>query len=205
MKEKDLILKVCQNDEQAFRTLLKVYEPFIYKNIHVLNLDYADRSVDKDDLYQEACIALCEACKSYREDMKCKFSSFAYLVIRRKLLSYYRKMNAPMRKEIKSLDGYNEFYHSKLMSNYARIHYEKEKERLAKDMRIINDFMNTLSPIEKEIVNQRYGKKSFIDIAKTLNMNTKTLYKRVYKIRQKFKSYKTEVYNSDELETVVGY
>jgi len=205
MEEKQLIQKVCQNDEQAFRTLLKIYEPFIYKNINTLILEFGDYCLDKDDLYQEACIALCSACKTYRDDMKCKFSSFAYLVIRRKLLTYYRKVSAPIRNEYKSLDNFNELYYSKLMSNYSRPHYAKEREFLTRDMNIINDFMETLSPLDKEIVNQRVEKKSFIDIAKDLNMNTKTVYKRIFRIKRRFQTYKNKVCNSEDLEPIIGY
>jgi len=200
MEEKQLILNVCQNDdEQSFRTLLKRYEPFIYKNISMLSLDYGDYCIDKDDLYQEACLALYSACKTYRFDMKCQFSSFAYLVIRRKLLSYYRKVSTPIRQETKSLDKVSDLYYSKLMGHASRERYAIEKEALARDINYIHEFIGTLSPIEKEIVNKRYDSVSYSDIAKSLNLSIKSIYHRVGNIRKKFKAFKKLAIIEDDL------
>ncbi len=61
-----------------------------------------------DDLYQESSIALMDAVDMYREDLDCRFTSFVYLVVRRRLLSqiryFYAKSRIPQR-NILELDG----------------------------------------------------------------------------------------------------
>lgn len=197
MEEKQLIELIRQNDDTAFRELLKRYEGFIYKNISALNLEYGDYIVDKQDLYQEACLALYVACKTYRFDMNCKFSSFAYLIIKRKLINYCRKLSTPIKQESKSIDKVNEDYFLKYVRSYTDIQQNEEKEYLVKDINCINNFKETLSPLDKEIVKQRIEEKSYSDIAISLNITIKTVYNRIDRIRRKFQKFKKDTYQEE--------
>jgi len=197
MEEKQLIELIRQNDDAAFRELLKMYEGFIYKNIAALNLECGEYMIDRQDLYQEACLALYLACQNYKDDMNCKFSSFAYLIIKRKLINFCKKQSTAIKQEIKSIDRVNEEYFLRYIRSYTHSKRQKEIEYLASDIKCINNFKETLSPIDKEIVRQRIEEKSYSDIAKSLNIKIKTVYNHIDRMRRKFKQYKDEEYYKD--------
>jgi len=203
MDENKLIQKVLRHDDEAFRELLQIYEGIIYKNISLINFDQSEFVIDKQDLYQEGCLALYNACKTYRNDMNCKFSTFAYILIRRRLLTYYRKVSTTLKNETRSLETISDIYFIKLLRSDPRVSYDEDKERLIRNLDCINGFVDTLSPVDKEIIDQRRKDKSYVAIAASLKINTKTLYNRIAKIRKNYENYKRKLNFDDESETLV--
>ena len=53
-----LIDRIREGDDSAFAALLKRHHRMIYKIINSIALENGDYAVDKDDLYQEASLAL---------------------------------------------------------------------------------------------------------------------------------------------------
>lgn len=48
--------------------------------------------IDREDIYQTALLFMCEAAMQYREDKGCKFSSFAYPIVRYKLINEIKRL-----------------------------------------------------------------------------------------------------------------
>ncbi len=79
MDELELIQK-AKTDNSALETLLQNYEPMIYSLVKRFQIS----GYTLDDLLQEARIAFCRAVKLY-DGTKSKLSTFAYVIIRRRL------------------------------------------------------------------------------------------------------------------------
>jgi len=90
----ELLYYLRFEDSFAMKELLRIYQPAI------MCLTRAALPLElgayEDDLAQEAMIALLDAAECYREDKDCGFSTFATLVIRRRIssliLRYQRRM-----------------------------------------------------------------------------------------------------------------
>jgi|GEM_PF-944535 len=77
------------NDSFAFSELLRIYSPLIY---YVMSAAVPkDLEAYNDDLFQEGVIALSDAADTYREDMDCGFTTFAVLLIRRRMVNTLRR------------------------------------------------------------------------------------------------------------------
>ena len=53
-----MIIEVQKGNEEYFPVILKEYQHMIYKIISAYRLTQGDFFISKDDLYQEACLAL---------------------------------------------------------------------------------------------------------------------------------------------------
>ncbi|MDL4840425.1 RNA polymerase sigma-I factor [Aquibacillus rhizosphaerae] len=80
---------VQQGDHEIQNYLLKIYQPFIAKNVSQVCKRYI--SPTRDDEFSVGLSAFNEAMNSYSFDRGSSFLSFASLVIKRKVIDYIRK------------------------------------------------------------------------------------------------------------------
>ena len=66
-KDEELVMKVKVNDEESFEILVSRYRPLIFSIFNQFNKGVGDYLIDSDDILQEGCIALYQACRSYDE------------------------------------------------------------------------------------------------------------------------------------------
>lgn len=89
MRELDKQVRVARHDPQKLTELIEQYERFILRNAAMI----AKRHVSKnDDEWSIALAAFHDAVKNYSYD-RGSFIAYAQLVIRRKLIDYYRSQN----------------------------------------------------------------------------------------------------------------
>ncbi len=184
MEEKELLSRIKNdNDDVAFRELLKSCEKMIQSIINSFELEYGDFRISRDDMFQEGMIALHEACKSYEECFGAKFSTFAYTVIKRRLHHFYYHNKKRYQAEIYSIDAIDIQDHFSPLADYVSdnsfIYLQEER----KDK--INKILSKLRDEDRTILEMRINSYSYEEIAKHLNINKKRVDNRLVRIRQR--------------------
>lgn len=191
-ESKKLIEKIKNGDEEAFRKLLFNYRKMIYKIINSFSTDNGDFTEDVESMYQEGCIALYNAVFSYEEKRGAKFSSYAFLCIRSKIMSYYRKACKYRSHEYYSIDT-SENIDSRLSVHSRKfnedpIYYHKEMEF----KEFLDKFIDTLSNRDRKVLEMRNENYTYKEIAKELNINPKKVDNILRTIKKKLKKYLNE-------------
>lgn len=180
MESNELIKRVKTNDDNAYSQLLEDYKNMIYYIINTYQLECGDYLISKDDLFQEASIALYDACKAYKEDNKAKFSTFAYMVIKRRLSHCYKVSKNKYINEYVSIDAYeNNDRHKELAVKEKPIEYkvrEELKERITKPCA-------RLSNQDRQILLLRMENYSYAEIAKILKVSKKRVDNRLTRLK----------------------
>ncbi|MBR2990092.1 MAG: sigma-70 family RNA polymerase sigma factor [Solobacterium sp.] len=104
----ELIYMSRQGDEWSLTALFEEFKPFFLSLIGDI-LQYNPRYASlREDMMEETKLSVLDALEYYREDQDCQFSTFVYLLARRRLLSmvryYQAKARIPLR-ELTEVDG----------------------------------------------------------------------------------------------------
>ena len=177
-----LVERVKKGDDEAFGQLLKNHHRMIYKIINGHNLDRGDYTIDRQELYQEASLALYDAVFSYEEGRNVKFSSYAYIVIRGRVINILRNYTNIYKEEMYSLD--NECFAQRYLMYVAKndpVSYHREVE-FWKDL---EEFMQCLDPQDRQILMMRGDRLSYREIADHLKINTKHIDNRLMVLRKR--------------------
>lgn len=186
MEEMVLINKVRDDcDDFAFNEIVKEYARMVESIIVAYDEEFGDFRLNRDDLRQEAHIALYDACKSYKVGMDTKFSTFAYTCIKRRVHRFYLRYVRFYCKETTSLDSFETrdagfLYYSTCVNEDA---YNKEKENRIELLKMI---MDSLSYEDRTIVDMRINNFSYQEISDKLNINRKRVDNRLNKIKKKY-------------------
>lgn len=186
MKEEILIKKVKRDDDLALRDLINQYEKMIYKIIHSFTLSQGDYCVSIDELFQEGRIGMYEACKTYNKQTNCKFSTFAYIVIKRKIgKALYRNLSIYKNESI-SIDKNIELqnciaYESRCVEdNPIAYHNSEENDDTSKSNK-------DLSSIDRKIIRLRLEDYSYKEISKMLKISCKKIDNRLQYLKRRKK------------------
>ena len=86
----ELLYLISENNEEANEVIFKKYNPIIeYYAKKYLPL-VSNKGIDYNDLYQEGLIGLNSAIEGYRDQKDIKFSTFAFICIKRRIFSAIR-------------------------------------------------------------------------------------------------------------------
>lgn len=182
-REMELIARIKEHDDDAFRQLLEDYRRIIYKIIYSFNLEMGDFMMDMDEMYQEASLSLYEAVMSFEMDKKMKFSSFAYMVIRRRLISllrsYRHKGGEPLSLD---KDDYQLIEAATLVNdNPEAYHREKDFEEF------LDGFIDGLNEEDRKLIEYRNADLSYKEIAERLKVSNKRIDNRLRLLKKRFK------------------
>lgn len=97
-----LIADVQSGDQSAFSALLSMYRPLLCARIS----RFSPSDTERDELYQDASMALYRAALCYRADTGVSFGAFARVCVDNALISAYRK--ASSERGVCSLDALQE-------------------------------------------------------------------------------------------------
>lgn len=176
-----IIERIRKGDESAFEKLLENHKKMIYSIINSFVVKYNAYSIEQDDLYQEGCLALYDAAISYEADKETKFSSYAYLVIRSKIINVITKYNRIYNRETFSIDSFECAERNRLMAvNDVPFKYHRDCEL----KRGIKKFMSVLSEEDRKILELRYREYTYREISEKLDINTKKVDNRLSSIRK---------------------
>ena len=182
MNDKELIERVKNNDEFACKEMFDNYHKMIHSIINDYNLEYGDYLVSREDLYQEALIALYDACFVYKDNMNTKFSTFAYLVIKRRIQRCYKKQMYKYINETFSIDNMELVDHRKEFQSYYvsdnPVEYHRQEE--------IRAHLKELNDLDRQIITLRLENYSYSEIAEKLKINKKKVDNRLYNLKKKY-------------------
>ena len=174
-----LIERVRDNDSEACKEMFGMFHKMIYSIINEFELNYGDFRVSADDLYQEACIAVYDACMAYR-DKGARFSTFVYLVIKRRLKRYYRASIRRYANESVSIDNIETPDHQKefICTNVSEnpLVYHKQGQ--------LYERIGDLCEMDRRILLLRIQNYSYQEIASMLGTSTKKIDNRLYRLRK---------------------
>lgn len=193
----ELLYMVCEDNEDAVSTIFKKYEPVIdyYARKYVKLVD--GKGLDYNDLYQEGLIGLDSAIKTYKDQKNIKFSTFAFVCIKRKIMSAIRKAN---RKKHSILnESYSIDY--KLDDNNSFDNLISNNERSIEDLLVGKEqavFFNKkieecLTKFEKQVYELKVHGFSSEEISKTLNKTMKSIESVLFRIRVKLRKILKEI------------
>lgn len=168
------LLYMVSDNEEANEALYKKYEPVISYYANKYSKLVEGKGIDYNDLYQEGLIGLIKAVDGFKEQKDIRFSTFAFVCIKRSIISAVRKAS---RKK-----------HSALNESYS-LDYSSEDDNLSFD----NIISNNVGGIEDLLVSKEKNNKFNELLSKSLT----DFEKAVYDLRINNFSY-------DEIATMLG-
>ena len=194
----ELLYMISDNNDEANEAIYKKYEPVISYYAKKYSSYTDGKGIDFNDLYQEGLIGLMQAIDKFKEQKDIKFSTFAFLCIKRKIISLVRDVN---RKK-----------HSALNDSYS-IDYKQEDDTRSFDNILAtsyggiedllvnkedNDYLNKrvneeLSDFEKTVYDLRLNNFSYEEISHILNKTQKSIDGALARIKVKIKNILDEI------------
>lgn len=179
--------------EQANDVIFKKYEPVIdYYAKQFVSLAIG-KGIDYNDLYQEGMIGLNSAINNYREHKNIKFSTFAFICIKRNMITAVRSASRKKHSvlnESYSLDYQNkhdkyDFSNSIILSNSSVEDLLVGKEDMTRFYKMLNEDLTTF---EKQVYELRINGFSYDEIARLLYKTNKSIESALFRIRSKLKN-----------------
>lgn len=191
-----LVSRIKNGDDNAFSELLQRFENMIYKIINNFNLNRGDYLLDVESLFQEGCIALYNAVQNYDESRGMAFSSYAYMVIRSRIITCIRSTRKKSSKECLSIDvienmDYSLDYSCARVCDNPPVEYHREQELLEN----LEKYIAELPKEDRIIFTLRSDGVSYKQIAKLLNVSSKKIDNRIREMRRQLR----KLYEEDKL------
>ena len=187
MEDINAILKKAQSgDNEAINLILEEYSKILSFNAQKYYLVGAEQ----EDLVQEGILGLLKAIKFY-DETKSSFSSFAFLCIRREMISAIRKANTQKNMVLNEAlktnaileDSANFDDEEHNINNYKS---SEEAYLLKEEIEEFKKFSeNNFSKFEKEVLTYLIRGYSYREIAKILSKNLKSIDNTIQRIRKK--------------------
>ena len=147
---------------------------------------------ETDDLIQEGMIGLFKAIRNFNPEKESSFSSFASLCITRQI---YKAVEAASRKKHGPLNTYvslsveDETESSHQLQNQWKASSLNNPENLLINQEEMEQFLetlnNTLSPLERQVMNMYLSGKNYHQIAEILGKSEKSIDNALHRMKQK--------------------
>ena len=174
----------------AFSALLSRYRPLIERMVsRYANQAYGAvvNAVDRQELDEEARIALYHAARLYRSGTHATFGYFARVCIRNRLISFLRKQKHE-EYYLRIDDGDTETDHRSVRSDALTVGDVGEQVAAEDAFRALFDrFLASLTDYEKNVFHLYVKGCSYKEIASALDVSQKSVDNAVYRIRVKLK------------------
>ncbi len=164
MNDYELVYLIrAQNDSIAFDFLFQKYKKFIWKYIHLMNIELREQ----DDFFQEGILILYKAVETFDESKNKTFTRYFELILRRHFYHLIYK-----------LPKYLLYEDSNFMSCFG---YEEEQND--------QDLMDSCSLFEKNIYQFYFVEKQAVKkISKQMACEPKKIYNAIFRIKEKYKN-----------------
>lgn len=178
-----------QKDNDAMETLIKRYGPMITGQSRSLYIIGAD----EDDLIQEGMIGLVKAVNNYRPDKGATFKTFAFMCVRRQLITAVNnsnnKKNGPLNYYISIYGDGGGDYSSPLDEIDSGVITNPEDIMMAKlrESDLIKLIDSKLSKLEKHVLDEYLTGASYEVIGERLCKPAKSIDNAVQRIRAKLR------------------
>ncbi len=190
LKDEELIKLYRDGNEDAIDIIFERYKYLVRKKAKAMYI----AGGDNDDLIQEGMIGLYKAVRDYNEDRQASFATFAGMCINRHMMSAVtasnRKKNIPLNSYVSfdaPADG-DEQSGTRLVEvlkpdneqNPEYMFIDREHTRFLEDK-----IVSALSVYEKKVLDMYLEGKDYIEIAKELNKQPKSVDNAIQRIRIK--------------------
>lgn len=194
LRDEELIKLYREGNEDAIDIIFERYKYLVRKKAKAMFI----AGGDNDDLIQEGMIGLYKAVRDYDEDKQTAFSTFAGMCINRHIMSAvtasnrmknmplnsYVSFDAPANDDAQSGAKLIEILMPDNEQNPEYLFIDREHTRLLEDKLI-----NALSPYEKKVLDMYLEGKDYIQIAKELDKQPKSVDNAIQRIKKKASDY----------------
>ncbi len=189
MPDEDLVDKASLGDKHALEYLLGKYKELVNMKVS----KYFIIGAEKEDIVQEGMIGLYKAIKSYSNDKKNSFKSFANMCIERQLITAIKTSNRQKHMPLNSYlslnnSAYDNDEDTELIEVFNSKTVEDPLETITKKeyYESIEDAIDkNLSDFEKQVLDRYIQGESYVDIATKLNTPVKSIDNAIQRIRKK--------------------
>lgn len=194
----ELLYLISENNEDANEIIFKKYNPIIeYYAKKYLPL-VSNKGIDYNDLYQEGLIGLNSAIEGYKDQKDIKFSTFAFICIKRKIFSAIKSASRKKHSILNESYSIEDNINSDNITYYDVIsdsNCDIEEKIINKEMQDeFNKKLNvSLSPFEKQVYKLRINGFSYEEIANALNKTIKSIDSSISRIKVKLRKILEEI------------
>lgn len=163
MNDYELVYLIrCETCHVALDYLYQKYHRFIWKQIHLLNIN----TYEQNDFHQEGMLMLYKAVTTFNEAKNKTFMRYFELILKRHFYYMIRKLPKYVLKDESA------FQHGSYMIDES-----------------IDCFLVMCSPVEQEIYQAYFVEQRAIDlIACEMSLTKKQVYNTIYRIKEKYKN-----------------
>ena len=197
--DSELLYLISDNSDEANEVIYKKYEPVISYYAKKYSVYVEGKGLDYNDLYQEGLIGLIGAIDAFKEKKDIKFSTFAFLCIKRKMITAVKKANRKKHSilnESYSLDYKQEDDDVRGFDNVVSLNDGGLEDLLVS--REDNEYFNKrldeeLTDFERMVYDLRINNFAYDEIAETLGKTMKSVSSALERIRLKLKNILNEI------------
>lgn len=186
MINKEDILLAKQGDIDSIEKIVTEYRNLIYMRNRTLFLKGAER----EDLVQEGMIGLMKAIKSFDENRSACFSTFASLCIKRQIITAVKNYNSKKNKNLNNAMQGGEYSELEDLIKYNKPslkYYTPEQIVIGKELiKLMKKYLkDNLSGLEKEVFTLMVKGYGYLEIAKKLEKEPKSIDNSIQRIKKK--------------------
>ena len=174
---RDLLIAIRNSEDKPFECLLNAYRPLIEKTVSLYHKKCGLTSADRDDLSQEATIALYFAALTYSDGKSASFGTYAATCIRNRIITYIRPLSSSVMTV--SLET-GEDIASDESPEQTVVEREAQKN-------LFDRISTILTPLEKSVLNLFLESRNYAEIADRLSVSRKTVDNAMCRIRAKLR------------------
>lgn len=195
----ELLYLISENSEEANEKIYKKYEPVIDYYAKKYSRLVEGKGIDYNDLYQEGLIGLDSAIRNYKDQKDIKFSTFAFICIKRKIITMVRKASRKKHSilnESYSIDYHNESEDKNGFENIVHSNLSGIEDLLVskESAEIFNERINEeFTSFEKEVFDLKINGFTHEEVCKSLNKSLKSVEGVLYRIRIKLRNILDEI------------
>ncbi|MBQ1447899.1 MAG: sigma-70 family RNA polymerase sigma factor [Erysipelotrichaceae bacterium] len=182
MNDQELVEAYHSNTDkdEIFMTVLNRHQGLLMSIVNKVRQNNTDYLIDRDDLYQEALIGLDMALNTYRQINKARFSTYAYHVIKNRVMA--------KAKEMSRIYGYEPVSYDR-MEDKDRFLTEDKNERERIDKEVLNRYMKKLSLEDRTILKLYLLEYSYKEISVMTKTDLKRIDNRLFRIKKGLQSF----------------
>lgn len=168
-------------EDKYLEILLERYKPLVLS----LANRYFIRGQDRDDVIQEAMIALFKSIQAFDVEKQTSFAAFVKTTTQNHLIDSIRKSEAKNNRVLNdavSIENMKFFIEDEQTEDFG-VHEEELQDLLNSE-----SFKSNFSDLEWQVLNLRLFKLSYNDIAKELDVKEKVVDNALQRIKQKLKN-----------------
>lgn len=196
--DNELLYLISDNNEDANSILQKKYDPVISYYANKYSKLVEGKGIDYNDLYQEGLIGLINAVEGFKNQKDIRFSTFAFLCIKRSIISAVR--NASRKKHKALNESYSLDYESKI-GEQSFDNIVSDSNGGLEDLLVSkenNELFNeklssSLTSLEKQVYELRINNFSYEEIASMLGKTKKAIDGALVRIRIKLRKILDEI------------